>query len=304
MTENTRFEEVEVLEAEVIEESIERIEYTPAIINAETYLAARRKWLEEMMEPYQGMDNAAISTMNVKEAKVCRTDLNRIIKEVDDERKAIKRAYNEPLERFEAAVKELLEPAKSGSEKLKEYIDKNAVIERDKRKQGLEATYNDFAPALVPVVPFDRILEINPKWLNKSYNAGKAAEELEDAVKKIAKDWEVLKRQASLMRFYEESEAVFFRTLDLNAAIAHNDMREEEAQRIQQLKDEVDVNRGAQEIPPVIEQVIEPAPVVGRDIRQPYVIHIRLSAFEKTRLVDFIKAENIGTDRFIGKAKE
>lgn len=297
-----KFEEVEVLEAEIIEESIERIEYTPAVINAETYLAARSKWLEEMMEPYQGMDDEAIRAMDASEAKICRADLNKIIKEVDDERKAIKRAYNAPLAEFEAKVNDLLQPAKAAQLKLKSYIDQHTEMEREYRRQELEASYQDFAPALVPVVPFDRILEINPKWLNKSYSSVKAIDEMFGAVDKIAKDWEVLKRQASLMKFYEEAEAVFFRTLDLNAAIAHNDMRENEAERIQQLKDEVDANRQAEM--PVIEQVVEPEPLVSKDIREPYVIHIRLSAFEKTRLLDFIKAENIGTDRFIGKAKE
>lgn len=222
--------------AEVIEP--EHIDLVPAVIDSQAYLAKRQSWLESMMEPYRDMDDEAIAKMDVKEAKACHADLNRIIKEVDDERKLIKAEYERPLKEFEAEVANLLTPAKGAKLKLKEYIDAHTEKEREFIRQGLERTYEDFAPILVPVVPFERILEINPKWLNKSYGAAKAATELEDAVEKIAKDWEVLKRARSLMRFYDEAEAVFFRTLDINEAMRHNDEREEEQRRIDEMKAE------------------------------------------------------------------
>ena len=298
-----KFEEVEVLEAEVIEESIERIGYTPAVIDAKTYLEARRQRLDKMLEPYQGMDGDAILAMNVSEAKTCRADLNRIIKEVDDERKAIKKAYNAPLAAFEAEVNNLLQPAKGAQLKLKQYIEQHEEEERKRRRCELEQAYVEYAPALVPVVPFDRILDINPKWLNKCYGAMKAADELLAAVDRVAKDWEVLKRSKDTMASYEQAEVVFFNTLDLNAAFEWDTRFKEEAERIRQLNEEVESNRQAQEMP-VIEQVVDPEPLVGMDVREPYVIRISLSEFEKNRLVGFIKAENIGSDRFIGKAKE
>ncbi|MBQ9041471.1 MAG: DUF1351 domain-containing protein [Eggerthellaceae bacterium] len=306
------------VEAEVIEDSLERISYKPAVIDAASYLEAKRGWLEKMMAPYKDMDEKAILAMNVDEAKDCRADLNKIIKEVDDERKAIKNAYNQPLAAFEQAVKELLEPAKEDVDKLKQYIDSQEDIKRENIKQGLRATYEDFAPALVPVVPFERVLEINPKWLNLSYGPAKAARELEDAVAKIAKDWEVLKRQAPLMKFYEESEAVFFRTFDLNAAMEHNDMREAEQQRINAMKSDIAEIKAANE--PVVPQFeeVEPEPdsyyqvditpnpeaqngytasvSVVSDAQQsrPCIVFVDMTDAEKVELKTFLVQQNIG----------
>lgn len=240
MLERLDAEPVEV-EAEVIGDG--HVELVPAVIDAAAYLEARRSWVERMMEPYADMDDEAICAMDADEAAVCRADLNRIINEVEAERKAIKARYNEPLARFEAEVKAMLEPARDGAARLKEYIDDQKRVQRDMRRAGLEATYNDFAPMLVPVVPFERILEINPKWLNKSYNAGKAAQELEDAVEGIARDWNVLKGMRPMMRFYDEAEAVFFRTLSLAAAKEHDEMRTEEQARIDAMKAEQEAYR-------------------------------------------------------------
>lgn len=306
MTKKTaeRFEEVEVLEAEVIEESVERIDLTPAVIDAKSYLAALKTRLDQLLEPYADMDDEAICAMDAKEAKTCRADLNRIIKEVEGQRKVVKEAYNEPLKRFEDAVKALLEPAKDGEKRLGQYINDQVQIQRDMRRMTLENAYEDYAPALVPVVPFDRIMEVtNTKWLNKSYSEVKATDELLGAVDRIAREWESLNGMADSLAFYQEAEAEFFRTLNLNDALELNRRRTEEQAAIEAMKAEVEANRQAVEPEPMPEP--EPEPVfVATDIRVPYVIRIDLSAFEKARLMDFIKAEGIGANRTIGRAKE
>ena len=52
------------------------------------------------------------------------------------------------------------------------------------RRQGLQATYLDYAGALADLVPFERIER--PEWLNKSYGAAKAAMEVEAEVDRVA----------------------------------------------------------------------------------------------------------------------
>ena len=170
------------VEAEVVEDGLlaPRPVYVPAVIDAKAYLEYTAANVERLMEPYSGMTDEALAQMDPKEVKACRADVNRIIKEVEDQRKQIKAAYNGPLKAFEEAVALILEPAKAASDQLKAAVDANADKVRTMRREGLEATYMDFAPALAEVVPFERILQINPKWLNASYGAGKAAQELED----------------------------------------------------------------------------------------------------------------------------
>lgn len=227
------------VEAEVIEP--EHVELVPARIDSEAYLAAKRGWLERMLEPYEGMDDDAIAQMDVKEAKACHADLGRIIAEVEAERKAIKKAYNEPLERFEAAVKELLGPATEAKARIKGYIDRQEAVRRQLKADSLRAAYEEYAPALVPVVPFERILD--PRWLNKTVSQPKAEEAMCDAVGRIAKDWELLKKMRPQLEFYDEDEAVFFRTLDLAEATAHDDMRKAERERIEAMRADVEEYR-------------------------------------------------------------
>lgn len=237
------------VEAEVIEDDIlaPRPVYVPAVIDAKAYLAAKGDYVAHMIEPYDGMDEVALAKMDLKEMKVCRADLNKTIKEVEDERKAIKRAYNEPLNAFEAKVAEMLEPARRYERMLAERI-KGAEDERKAlRRQSLEMEYESFAPALVPVVPFDRLLQTNPKWLNASYNGVKATEEMCDEVTRIAHDWEVLKKQRGKLELFDEAEAEFFRTLDVSKALEYHAERVEEQARIDEMKGDVEENRRAEE---------------------------------------------------------
>ena len=78
--------------------------FTPAVIECD--FDGMRARLAEMIEPYSGLDERALATLDVKEAKRCRADLNRIIKSVEDGRKAVKRAYNDPLKAFEEEVRQ------------------------------------------------------------------------------------------------------------------------------------------------------------------------------------------------------
>lgn len=225
------------VEAEVLEP--EHVSMVPAVIDADSYLRARAAWLERMMEPYDGMDDKAIERLDLRDARSCRADLNRIIKEVEAERKAIKNAYQKPLAQFESEVAKLLEPAREAERKLKEHVDGCVETQRIKRHDALECEYEDFAPALVPVVPFDRLLELHPQWLNASFNKAKAVEELQDEVSRIAHSWKVLQGQREALSFYDECEAVFFRTLSLEAALQHDSELSSDRERIDQLVDEV-----------------------------------------------------------------
>ena len=294
MTDTVKFVEVEPVEAVVLEP--EHVELVPAVINAETYLLTRREWLDRMLEPYKGMDDAAIAVMDAKEAKACRADLNRIIKEVESERKAIKVAYEKPLAKFESEVAKLLEPAREAERMLKVYIDDQEQIRKRVKADHLQGVYEDFAPALVPVVPFEAILAKNPKWLNKTVTYDKAEKELCEAVQAIAYDWDVLKSMEPSMAFYQEAEAVFFRTLSLHDAVEHERMRTEEQARIDALKAEQAEIRAEQEAAaqmpaPTEERPAEPSTAPQR---RHHVFAAWLSDAEVAMLRNWKNANNVG----------
>lgn len=276
--------------------------FQPATIEAD--FDAMRERLGELLAPYADMSDEALSKYTSAELRTTRASVNKIINDVEDGRKAIKRQYMAPYDEFAAKVRELLGPAQEAADQLGAMLTRKTEAAKAKRREGLERTYEDFAPALVPVVPFDRILE--PKWLNASTKPAKAAEELEAKVAKVASDWEALKaRQGD--PFYAEGEAAFFRTLDVASALSVMAARAEEQARIDAMRAEVEAYReeaqAEPEAAPESTEAAEPAPEVFAD-EQASTWYLRVVCTEPQRaaLLGFLR--EAGIHGSIGKSKE
>lgn len=235
---------------------------TPAEIEFDS--TGLRESLDAQLADWRDADLSKVETSSIKAE---RAEVNRIIKSVEDARKAVKREYNAPLAEFEGEVKNLLAPARELESRLGNVVNARDAERKAKLRQGLEATYEEFAPALAEVVPFDVICE--PQWLNLSYGAAKAAEELERKAAKAAKDWVTLRGMGDMPQ-YGTAEREFFRTLDLSKAMQAAADAAEEQRRIDGLRDEV-------------------AP--GE--RRAYVIEVSLTEDEKRRLLGWFRQNGI-----------
>ncbi len=275
--------------------------FQPAVIEAD--FDAMKEKLDELLSPYSDMSDEALAKYTTAELRSTRAAVNKIINDVEDGRKAIKRQYMAPYEEFATQVRELLEPAQSAADQLGGMLTRKTEAAKAKRREGLERTYEDFAPALVPVVPFERILD--NKWLNASTSAAKAAEALEAKVAKVASDWEALKVNEG-SPFYQEAEAQFFRTLDLADALNTLKQRAEEQERIEAMRAEVEGYREEAEAAPEepqAPQIPEPAPEVFAD--EPthrWYMRVECTERQKAALVSWMR-EN-GIHGSIGKSKE
>ncbi len=159
----------EAKEAKAVELRLEPM-YVPATVTADWDAITAN--VRRMVAPYEGVTADEAALMDLKEAKACCADLRRISRELNDGRKAVKRKYNEPLAAFEAKVKEIDALIQQPLAVVDEAVKIAERRERDERRARLEQAYEDFAPALAPVVPFERVLE--PQWLNKSFGQRKA----------------------------------------------------------------------------------------------------------------------------------
>lgn len=269
--------------------------YTPATITAD--FDGMREKLDGLLEPYRGVTDEALMKMSAKEVKACRADVNAIINNVEDARKAIKRAYNEPLAEFEAKVKELLEPARAAADQLKGVIDRKGAQERELRLEGLRNTYIDCAPALAEVVPFERILAEKPEWANKSYGAAKAAEEIIERTVKLAKDWASLQVMENSMAFYKEAEVVFFDTLDIGKAIDHNAQLEQRRAEIDAMREEVEGYREEQAA--AVEPEPEPAAIETGELFE-FSFTVECTKEQRDQIIAFLRS--IGVHGKAGKA--
>lgn len=211
----------------------------PAVITAD--FTGMRERLDGLIAGLDTSDEALEAT-GTADLKRRRRDVNGIIKSVDDGRKAIKREYNRSLDAFEAEVKDVLSTARDASERLKAEIDRREEAARDGRREQLERAYEDMAPVLVPVVPFERLCE--DKWLTQT-GYKRAMPELEAKVSQLAADWDSLQSMMGSLPCYDVAESELFSSLDLGRAI--QSARDEQSRRdaIAQAKAERDANLAA-----------------------------------------------------------
>lgn len=219
------------------ESEIVQYEYTPAVIEAD--FDAMQARLDSLLADFSGLTPESVDALDTKMAKAWRAELNSMAKQLNDARIAVKREYEKPYEAFKAKVDALIEQIKGPQKLLDDCIKARESKEKEERRLKLEATYEEFAPALVEVVPFERILD--PRWLNKSYGEAKAENALTEKVAKIAKDRDALIR--SQLRVPEETMAEFYRTLDVPTALSYDEERAKELERIAAMNAEIEANR-------------------------------------------------------------
>lgn len=228
---------VEVTAEVIQEENALAVRFQPASITAD--FAGMRSKLESMIEPYKGLTAEIAASMDVKEAKACRADLNRISRQLDDDRKAIKKVYEAPLKEFEARIKELQALIKEPCALIDAAIKEREEAERQGRRESLEQVFADFVPeGIGELIGFERVLD--PKWLNKSFGQKKAEEELTGRVAAILADWESFKKLKPKLMYPGECEREFWRTLDLRSVNDKDAQLAEEQARIDAMNAEVE----------------------------------------------------------------
>ena len=191
------------------------------------------------------VDDDTLKAADLKDVRKWRADINETISDYDSARKGLKARLMKPYEVAEQRGKELIAPLKAIEARLKREVDTRDARERQERENHLRDVYATAAPVLMPLVPFERILEANSdkKWLLKSTKPEKAEEQLIDFIDKIAKGWETL--QAATLHYPSDAEAEYFRTLDLGAAMRFDAEKFEEQQALEAVRAEVEANKAA-----------------------------------------------------------
>ena len=222
-------------DAAIIEDKGLAVTFTPASIEANfSALDAR---VDELIEGYADATYDLTKPANIKQAKHDRTFLNGIIKEIDERRKSVKREYMRPYEEFESRANAITAKVKKASANIKAQLDEAEENRKDWVYSILKEYYEDFAGALVPVVPYEKIHE--EKWLNKSFGEVKAKKAIDEKVTKVAHDWETLKAQKDNLTRYEVAERTFFTELDLGAALSAAHEAQAADERIAELNEVV-----------------------------------------------------------------
>lgn len=250
------------VEAELIEDSGEElaVRMVPGVLDAN--FDALEANVDRILADYEGWEPSADSSDDVEQCARTRKYLNGLAGEIDERRKAVKREYTKPLAEFEARANHVRDRIKEVSARLQDVEKRADEARRLKKRLELVDEYEEIAPVLFPVVPYDRIAD--PKWLNKQPGVEACKRELAERVAKVAADLEVL---CGLdLPFADQAEMRFFDTLDLGQATAWSAKLVADKEKLDRLKEEQAAMRAepAPEPMPMIESkaVPEPMPMI------------------------------------------
>lgn len=102
---------------------------------------------------------------NIDEAKKARADLNKVTALIDEQRKLVKKSYNEPLNAFESKIKEYINQIKEVSQTIDEAIKNQESLDKEQRLIKIEELIQEMAPNY-RVDP--SAVAVDSKWLNKT----------------------------------------------------------------------------------------------------------------------------------------
>lgn len=307
----TKSKEPEVVEAEVIndqQEIVLAVNFQPAVITAD--FEGMGKKLDELLAPYEGLTAENALEIDYKQAKTQRAWLNKLKNnELESPRKAIKKEYNAAYNAFEAEIKKLVSKIDFYIGLFDGAIKQHEAAAKEQRRNHLVDCYADYSPALVEVVPFERLLE--PKWLNASFGEVKAENALFEKVTNLANDWEQLKKLKDTMPYFEEAQRELFRTLSLSDAVAKNKELVDEQRRIDEMNRQIEEAQQYQQGQPEDQVQATPEPPQSEQVpvevyqAQPVVkkivLNIEATDEQFSQLVDFMKSNGIhGTFKEVG----
>lgn len=207
------------------------IDATPLSVD----LTAQREWVEAVRDLYREAD---VSSLSVADAKRERASLNAFGKQLAAFRAEVRR-------RNEARVAGLLDDLRAMEDAIR---DASSVVdarvkdieaeELRARTDALRGAYEEFAPALVPVVPFERLVS-GEKWLNKTFGEAKAQDAMREKVSMVARAWDMLKADGLPADALKVAERTLFETLSYERARREADAYMAERERIDAMRAQV-----------------------------------------------------------------
>lgn len=217
--------------AEVIEPSGElEVTYTPAVFADN--LAALDAYVQRQIEPYVGARIDPNDGEQVKEARKCMANLNKLKEPIEAERKRIKRAYEAPLKEFEGKVRGITSKIDDARASLKAQVDEADARFREARRELLAEEYRGCAGPIADVIPFSAVLE--DSWLNRSTAEARAVSALCDKAAAAVRGYEAIAAQD--IPHKDEVVMRYAQTLDLAGALAHGQELAERDRKMAEFK--------------------------------------------------------------------
>ena len=171
--------------------------------------------VRSIVAAYQGL---VYTEDTVSDAKNDRAALRKLLNEIEDRRKLVKKKCMEPYEAFESDLKDVTVLIKEQISiidgQVKEY--ENSV--KEEKKARLQGVYTEAIGELAEVLPFERVFEA--QYLNVSFKESKAATEILEKIQRVKSDLAAIDALDS--KYKLNAKDVYVRTLDMSQAMAEN----------------------------------------------------------------------------------
>lgn len=178
--------------------------------------------IENIVEPYRGL---VFTEENAKEAKEIKANLNKMAKEIDQKRIAVKKKYLQPLEYFESKANELKSVITEVIAPISEQINEFEMQREEEKRDWIEGICSELVLTELSEdvgrlylsaggVDFDK------RWLNKSFKEADIRKAIIDQISSFKNGYESIVSFAS-----DDSEMLslmlseFSRTKDLASAM-------------------------------------------------------------------------------------
>lgn len=197
---------------------------------------AARLATEYMPREIEGEDDYKQSK---RERSAARKDIAELRSAYDQQMRAIKDAVRDA----DARVKAALDPLARIDSGYKAEVDAYEARWKSQRIAYLSEAYSDFAPDLVPLVPFERLMarfgtEKGKQWDARSLSDGQAEEAMRQAVERIAADEKTIESSPYEAQDKAALKADYFQTLDLSGALRRTQEAKEQRERVARLEQE------------------------------------------------------------------
>lgn len=174
--------------------------------------------LTESLEKYQGL---VVTEKNLNDSTKTRTELNNLKKSIEDERKRIKKEWNEPYVAFENQIKELVGLVDKPIQCLDTQIKSFENTRKENKQEEIQKFFDENNTN--ELIKLDMIFD--EKWLNKGEKIEKIKETILSTLGRIETSLNVIKTQNT--KYTTNMIDVYLKTLDLASALKEKERLEE-----------------------------------------------------------------------------
>lgn len=185
--------------------------------------------LNSEMEVYRDF---VVTEDNIPEAKKVKANLNSLARQIEDERKRVKKIYEAPLKEFEAKAKTLSGTVKEVSDEIKFQLDRFEGVREAKKYIWCVEKWDEIGGETAKLIEYTKIHK--QSWLNATTPVARIEDEMQSALRQIRSNIEMIR--AMNVPEQERILGTYLRTLDINAALDERAKATEEQEKVEAVK--------------------------------------------------------------------